>query len=154
MRRFRRLLLFLLLLLLASCAPVSSPPIDFEAWRLEAEALPGADVTGVGEPLTISYPDERLFGHRAALPFPGGLEILEPLATFLQTHSGKGWQARVRADTDQGEEHNRLLAAKRAELLQPVPQQRCLQRSPVQAVVEESFGFFRVRPDCGTAVHD
>lgn len=114
--------LVLLTLFLGACAapgpaPAPSPsPVDTARLRRELTVLPGARV-GEGDPPAVSYPGEVLFAEGAALPLAGGTALLDPLASFLAAHPEVRWRGVVRARTGAGDEGDRALAAKRAELL-------------------------------------
>ena len=111
-------LIALLLLLLAACAgQPSKPVVDLPLLQLKAAQLPGAVVDGAPG-VTISYPDERLFGVRAALPMPGGPAVLDPLARLLVEFPAAHWRGMVRCKSGLGEDYDRQLVAKRLELLQ------------------------------------
>lgn len=127
MRRLHRFALGLTLLV-AACVPPASvaPPASgsgtapsVTAGRFAAllAALPGAVVAQQGDLLTIRYPDQVLFATGAALPFPGGRELLDPLSDLLLSLPDGAWQGTVRVAPGTSFGQEQLLADKRVELL-------------------------------------
>ncbi len=144
----RRLaVLGLLISTLCSCAapgPISTTVVEpasvaGEVSRQQLAALPGA-LLADGEPLSISYPEQVLFYRQAALPLPGGITILEPLADLLSSQSGSRWQGRVRAETGLGANYDRRLAEGRARLLQSYFQGRGVPAERLQFEAEAAAG--------------
>lgn len=117
-------------LFLAACAPVANSPqnrsaataaiqqvpLSHQQLRAQLAALPGIEVAPT-EPLVASYPAGSLFAAAALLPMPGGVSVLDPLATFLR-RSNLSWQLKVRAATGEGVEYDHQLAAARVQILQ------------------------------------
>lgn len=116
--KMRSIILFLLSASLFACAAPAPPPVarDPAVLRQQMAALPGATV-GPDETLTVSYPGEVLFAQGAALPLPGGTDVLDPLAALLVSHSESRGRVTVRAQTGISAEYDQSLAQKRAELL-------------------------------------
>lgn len=90
-----------LLLLLAGCQllPKKTPEAPAKApitYRQEIKRLPGATFGNDG--LQALYPGEALFGQGAVLPFPGGMETLQPLIDWLHANKLLTAVATVRAD--------------------------------------------------------
>lgn len=125
----RRLLLvpLALPLLFAACAPLSSAPSKApagktaqaaleERFAAQLAALPGAVVERQETTLTIRYPDQVLFADGAALPFPGGRELLDPLSELLLLPAAP-WQGTVRVAPGSAFGQEAALADKRVELL-------------------------------------
>lgn len=129
---------------LFGCAPAAPPttappPVDTAGLHREMAKLPGARV-GEGEPAVASYPGEALFGEGAAVPLPGGTALLDPLASFMAAHPDLRWQVTVRAHTGEGGEHDRALAAKRAELLTRYLEAKGVAASRLDLVAEAGEG--------------
>ncbi len=123
--KWRLALLLSASLLLAACAtsppvlPEARPlaPLGSEALRRQLSALPGAEI-GPDEPLTIRYPGEVLFAKGAALPLPGGSELLDPLVGLLASQAGAKWRAMVRAEAGGPADYDGVLARHRAAVLE------------------------------------
>ncbi len=117
--------LTLTLVTLSACVPkpvVPPPPPAPTAAEQQATlaqglaALPGA-VVDAKDPLTVNYPGEVLFLKGAVLPFPGGVEMLDPLAKLIQGNPQFVWTGVVKAETGVSAEYDLTLAKKRSELL-------------------------------------
>lgn len=124
-----------LLLLLTACLPQTPVPPPPDPAALQAQrltlleqrllALRGASVSRDGA-LSVSYPGEALFAQGAALPLPGGREVLDPLSDLLLALPEGGWQGTVRASGGDSAAYDLELAQKRAELLARYFRQRGL----------------------------
>jgi hypothetical protein len=113
---FRFGILLIPLFLLACTAP-GPPPLTIADLRAQLASLPGAEI-GTGPELTLSYPGEALFASGAALPFPGGTELLNPLTEVMTTFPAVRWTGTVRAHGGVSPKDDQALAEKRTELLQ------------------------------------
>ncbi len=111
---FRFCILLLPLFLLACAAP--GPPPTIADLRTQIASLPGAEI-GAGPELALSYPGESLFASGAALPFPGGTELLNPLADLMAAFPAVHWTGIVRAHGNITPKDDQALAEKRLELL-------------------------------------
>lgn len=103
----------------AQVVPAPEPKAEEQRELLKSQmaALPGARIAEENGQPVASYPDEVLFGKRAVLPFPGGAELLEPLAELIKANPGRGWSARVRAMTGISDPYDQALAKRRAQIL-------------------------------------
>lgn len=80
--------------------------------------LPGAQIEkSDGGGVVIRYPEQVLFADGAALPFPGGRELLDPLCDLLLLQPTLPWQGTVRVTPGTGAGLEQALAEKRVELL-------------------------------------
>jgi len=109
------------LVFLGGCAvtgPRKPEPVVFEpeAFKKALYALPSAQVEE-GDGFKVSYPGEALFAPMSVLPLPGGIAVLDPLASLIVANPRVGWSGVVRASTDVSAEYDKQLAEKRKELL-------------------------------------
>jgi len=116
----RLLALPALLLLLAGCQlfapkPPEKPVKAAIDYRMEIKGLPGATLGVNG--LNVLYPDQALFGAGAALPLPGGMEVLKPLIDWLLENRDLTGLVVVRADA-KDKAYAQQLAQTRQELLE------------------------------------
>ncbi len=98
--------------LLSCAAPPKQNPL--EAVRETMLALPGAVVSADG--LQVSYPGNSLFAEGAAIPLPGGMEVLDPLVDFLRANPQFSIVGTIRSGGNR-EEYDQLLAGRRFDIL-------------------------------------
>lgn len=112
----------------AGCAPVgpsTSPPVapeppprvDLQQLRQRLGALPGVTLVQREDEVLARYDGETLFSRGAALPFPRGSELLDPLAGLMRETVIGFWRLEVSAEAGEGESYDRVLAEKRREIL-------------------------------------
>lgn len=133
--------LLLLLTALGACAHPAgkpAPTLDRHLLHSRLTALPGAQVST--QPLAVYYPGETLFATGAALPLPGGTTLLAPLANLLAETPGWRWRGMVRGDGGSSADHDRTLAAKRAELLSRYFARRGIAGERLELVPTDSAG--------------
>ena len=131
---------FLLLAMLFACAAPGTAPrqaADPQQMRLELEALPGAVPFELG--LGVTYPGENLFSPGAALPMPGGLDVIDPLAQWLVAHPGMFAEGVVRS-AGHTEAYDLKLANKRLELLTRILVNRGVAAERLLLVAEAAEG--------------
>ena len=123
----------------AVSAPVRSAAAGPGKLGDEAQRLSGV-VIERQEPLTLSYPEQTLFAEGAALPLPGGVAVLDPLADFLSTHPETRWRMEVRAKTGLGADYDQRLAGRRAELVSRFLAKRGVRPERLSVVAEGGEG--------------
>lgn len=113
-----RVVVGILLLLLSACAASGPQPVKFdrELLLVQLTTLPGVQITA-DRPVQFSYPAQSMFGTGAVLPLPGGVRLLDPLASFFQRNPGLSWRVDVQVQTEYGIDYDQSLAEKRSELL-------------------------------------
>ena len=111
--------------------------VDVETLNQQLLALPGAVVDL--NSMTVAYPGDVLFAPGSALPFPGGMEILEPLMNWMLQSEEIYGEARVRS-AGHADDYDRTLAEKRRELLERLFRNRGVTSDRLQLLVDESVG--------------
>ena len=111
--------------------------LNSDALQQQLLALPGAVVDL--NTLTVAYPGDVLYAPGAALPLPGGLEVLDPLITWMLNSSDISGEARVRS-SGYAADYDRVLAEKRRELLERLFVNRGLNSERLQLIVDETAG--------------
>ena len=137
---FKNLRLLLATCLLTGCVAATAPtvaPVSTELLQQQLLKLPGAVVDL--QSLTVSYQGETLFASGAALPFPGGMELLDPLMSWMLQDERISGIARVRSSGELSS-YNRILASKRLELLERLFRNRGVTPDRLQLLVDESAG--------------
>lgn len=113
-----KIFVLLFLVLLSACAVQKESP---EIIKQQAEggllALPKALVSA--DETRISYPGESLFAPGAVLPLPGGIDVIGPLVDFFVQNPKLTAVATVRSSGN-GNDYDRRIAEKRAELLEKI----------------------------------
>lgn len=112
-----KILALLFISLLAGCVAANGPTerhMDVALLQQQLLALPGAVVDL--PTLTLSYPDEVLFASGSVLTFPGGMEVVAPLISWMLQDSDIIGEATVRS-SGHTIDYDRTLAEKRLELL-------------------------------------
>jgi hypothetical protein len=135
---FYKNLLFILILMLSGC--VTGPAVkqvDRIALQQQLLTLPGAEVDL--ETLTVSYPGEVLFATGSVLPFPGGMEVLSPLASWILQTDAIYAEGSVRS-SGHTIDYDRTLAEKRLELLQALFKNRGVTPDRLKLSVDGSAG--------------
>ncbi len=137
----KNLRLLLATCLLTGCVAATAPtvaPVSIEVLQQQLLELPGAVVDL--QSLTVSYQGETLFASGAALPFPGGMELLDPLMSWMLQDERISGIARVRSSGEESNGYNRILASKRLELLERLFRNRGITPDRLQLLVDESAG--------------
>ncbi len=137
---YKKLLLILCAFVLGGCVATTGPgtsQVDVEALNQQLLTLPGAVVDL--NSMTVAYPGDVLFAPGAVLPFPGGMEVLEPLMNWMLQSEAIYGEAMVRSSGHSGD-YDRTLAEKRRELLQRLFLNRGVTAERLQLVVDESAG--------------
>lgn len=111
--------------------------VDIELLNQQLLALPGAVVDL--NAMTVAYPGNVLFSPGSALPFPGGLEVLEPLLDWILQSEEIIGEAIVRSN-GYPDDYDHVLAAKRLELLERLFQNRGVTMERIKFVVDEGAG--------------
>ena len=132
-------IVLMMLLLLVSCAvpPKETPESILQQVKDSTGILPGAIISVDGS--VISYPDDNLFTSGAVLPWPGGMEVLDPLIELLLKNR-KVLGAGVVRSSGHTAEYDQQLAEKRKELLDRIFTNRGLTSEQFQLVVEVGEG--------------
>jgi len=99
--------------------------------------LPGATISSDGT--MISYPDDNLFASGAVLPWPGGMEVLDPLIDLLLSNRQVTAAGVVRS-SGHSPEYDQQLADKRMELLLRIFSNRGIPEQQVQLSAEVRDG--------------
>lgn len=113
--------LFMLLLvggIIAGCAPTSGPTdsrVDVDLFQQRLLALPGGVVDT--KRLVVTYPGDVLFASGSVLPFPGGMDLLDPLINLFLEAEQISAELRIRS-AGHSADYDQTLAEKRQELLQ------------------------------------
>lgn len=134
------MLLFISALLLTGCVAVTGPgtsQIDVEVLNQQLLELPGAVVDL--NTMTVAYPGDVLFAPGSVLPFPGGMEVLEPLMNWMLQSAEITGEARVRS-SGHSVDYDRTLAEKRRELLERVFRNRGITSDRLKLIVDVSEG--------------
>lgn len=136
----KKIALYLSLIVLAGCVAATGPGtdrVDIDQFNQQLLALPGAVVDL--NAMTVVYPGDVLFASGSALPFPGGLEVLEPLiALILQSEEITG-EATVRS-SGHADGYDLVLAEKRLELLGRLFQNRGVSTERIKFEVDAGAG--------------
>ena len=130
------LFLFLLSGCVASTGPVSVR-LDVNALHQQLLALPAAEVDL--ETLTVSYPGEVLFASGSVLPLPGGMEVLDPLMSWMLQDESIYGEASIRS-SGHTVEYDRTLAEKRLELLTLLFKNRGVTAEKLELIIDENAG--------------
>lgn len=134
------MLLSIYALLLTGCVAVTAPgtsQLDGEVLNQQLLELPGAVVDLNTK--TVAYPGDVLFAPGSVLPFPGGMEVLEPLMNWMLQSDEITGEARVRS-SGHSVEYDRTLAEKRRELLERVFRNRGVTSGQLRLIVDVSEG--------------
>lgn len=134
------MLLIISALLLTGCVAVTDPgtsKIDVEVLNQQLLELPGAVVDL--NTMTVAYPGDVLFAPGSVLPFPGGMEVLEPLMNWMLQSDEITGEAIVRS-SGHSVEYDRTLAEKRRELLERLFRSRGVVSDRFKLVVEVTEG--------------
>ena len=134
------LLIWLCFLLLSGCVASTGPAkpkVDVETLHQQLLLLPGAVIDL--NTLTVAYPGDVLFASGAVLPLPGGMEVLDPLMSWMLRSDEIIGTALVRS-TGHAADYDQALAEKRRELLERLFQNRGLTSDRLKLVVDESPG--------------
>ena len=126
--------------MLAGCVAATGPgsmQVDVEVLNQQLLELPGAVVDL--NSMTVAYPGDVLFAPGAVLPFPGGMEILEPLMNWMLQSEDVFGEARVRS-AGHAADYDLILAEKRRELLERLFRNRGITSDRLQLIVDESVG--------------
>ena len=127
-------------LVLTGCAATTGSvrsDLNREALQQQLLTLPGAVVDL--NSMTVAYPGDVLYAPGAALPLPGGLEVLDPLISWMLKTDGIYGEARVRS-SGYAVDYDRVLAEKRRELLERLFLNRGLNAQRLHLMVDESAG--------------
>ncbi len=136
----KNILPLLCALVLGGCVAATgtdTSQVDVETLNQQLLALPGAVVDL--NSMTVIYPGDVLFAPGAVLPFPGGMEVLEPLMNWILQSAEIYGEAKVRSTGHPGD-YDRTLAEKRRELLERLFQNRGVTSDRLQLIVDESAG--------------
>ena len=136
----KRLVLLLSISALVGCVAATDPGIDkvdIEVVNQQLLALPGA-VVDLNN-MTVAYPGDVLFASGAVLPFPGGMEVLEPLMNWLLQSEDYSGEALVRS-AGHAVDYDLVLAEKRRELLELLFRNRGVTTDRLKLVVDEGAG--------------
>jgi len=117
----------------APVAPAKAPIV----YRQEIKRLPGVTLGHDG--LQALYPEGGLFAAGAALPLPGGMEMLQPLIDWLYANRTLTVVATVRADAPD-QKAAQQLAETRKQLLERVFANRGLTGERIEWQVEVGAG--------------
>ena len=134
------ILLFLCAFMLAGCVAVTGPgrsQVNAEALNQQLLELPGAVVDLSN--MTVAYPGDVLFAPGSVLPFPGGMEVLEPLMNWMLQSAEISGIAQVRS-AGHAADYDLTLAEKRRELLERLFRNRGITADRLQLIVDESVG--------------
>ncbi|PLY10950.1 MAG: hypothetical protein C0624_01930 [Desulfuromonas sp.] len=102
--------------------------------------LPGAQLLSEGELVGAVYPQGALFARRAVLPLPGGIAMLEPLATLLKEEKQRHWRVVLSAQTGQGGDYDQRLAQQRQVLMRRYLQRRGVTLEQIEFTVAPGEG--------------
>lgn len=134
------LVLWVCTLMLSGCVATTgpvTPPVDVKSLHLQLQALPGAVVDL--KTMTVAYPGDALFASGAVLPFPGGMEVLDPLIIWILQSDEIIGEAFVRS-TGHAEDYDRVLSEKRRELLVQLFKNRGVMPAQLKFLVDENAG--------------
>lgn len=137
---YRNMLLLLSAVILTGCVADTGPAtsrVDVEVLNQQLLALPGAVVDL--NSMTVAYPGNVLFAPGAVLPFPGGMEVLEPLINWMLLSEELYGEARVRSE-GHGADYDQVLAEKRRELLERLFRNRGVTPERLKLMVDDSAG--------------
>ena len=126
--KFEKTFCLILMLFLSACAVPKEKPPELTPQRIK-DSLPGAVVSDDG--LQISYPGNALFAEGSVLPLPGGMQVLEPLVTLLNSNRQYNVVATVRS-RGHDEEYDQLLASKRRDILEAIFRNRGISEERLQ----------------------
>jgi len=135
-----KILALFLLSLLAGCVAANGPTethTDVDLLQKQLLVLPGAVVDL--STLTLTYPDEVLFASGSVLPFPGGMEVVAPLISWMLQDAEIFGEATVRS-SGHTIDYDRTLAEKRLELLERLFKNRGVGSNRLKLSIDESAG--------------